>query len=193
MEHRCSQVLARLWNMNVSSQKCCGRLFSRSPGAASSGWADCLSVLWEHLSPAQPAASTFQTQSLPGCLDSGECGSTPHLSSSYVNTEDSPLVHSLYQNPVVCGCAGLGERPSCATLRKMAMLTGLVPRPYLMGAVQIEGDRCGYYLNALFLGTRQMATEPRLQEATEEGKPQGGIKALEVVAPLAARKCAPYM
>lgn len=33
-----------------------------------------------------------------------------NLSSSYVNTEDSPLVHSPYQNPVVCGCAGLGER-----------------------------------------------------------------------------------
>lgn len=77
VEHRCSQALTRLRNMNVSSQKCCSRLFNRSPDAASSGWADRLSVLWELLSPAQPAASTFQTQSLTGCLDSGECGSTP--------------------------------------------------------------------------------------------------------------------
>lgn len=87
----------------------------------------------------------------------------------------------------------LGGRWSCATLRKMAMLTGLVPRSYLTGAAQIEGGRCGYYLIALFLGTGQMATEPRLQEDTEEGKPQRGIKALEVVAPLATRKCALHM
>lgn len=59
-----------------------------------------------------------------------------------------------------------------------------------MGAAQIEGDRCGYYLIVLFLGTRQMATEPSLQEDTEGGKPQRGIKALEVVTPLASRKCA---
>lgn len=84
-----------------------------------------------------------------------------NLSSSYVNMEDSPLVHSPYQNPVVCGCAGLGERRSCTTLRKMAMLAGLIPRSYLMGAAQIEGDRCGYLI-ALFLGTKQIATEPSL-------------------------------
>lgn len=35
-----------------------------------------------------------------------------------------------------------------------------------------------------------MATEPSLQEDTEGGKPQRGIKALEVVTPLASRKCA---
>lgn len=62
-----------------------------------------------------------------------------------------------------------------------------------MGAAQREGDRCSYYLVALFLGTRQMATESSLQEDTEEGKPQRGIKALEVVTPLAARKCALHM
>lgn len=47
------------------------------------------------------------------------------------------------------------------------------PRPYLIKAAQIEGYRCGYYLNTLFLDTRERDTEPGLQPSWRKGSLKG--------------------